>query len=206
MMLVVKRRKNLCVEQYLDFIRMRSSRIAVAKQRRRTPVRARQRKHWHYKEAHKLARSCQVLAVEDLKIRSMKRRNKPKKVNGVFVKNGQSSSSGMNKSWSDNGIGNFLEILAQVAQKHGTRIVKVNPRGTSQHCSQCLNKVSKTLSERWHSCDTCNLSCDRDYNSTMLIKKLASSGELRRCFATAVGSSRRSSQDKKLPSLKDLLS
>ena len=151
---------------------------------------ARQRKHWHYEEAHQLARSCQVLAVEDLKICSMKRRNKPKKVNGVFVKNGQSSSSGMNKSWSDNGIGNFLEILAQVAQKHGTRIVKVNPRGTSQHCSQCLNKVSKTLSERWHSCDTCNLSCDRDYNSAMLIKKLA------------VGSS----QDKKLPSLKDLLS
>ena len=151
---------------------------------------ARQRNFWHYNEAHKLTSSCSVLAVEDLKIRNMKRRNKPKKVNGVFVPNGQSSSSGMNKSWSDNAIGNFLKILAQVAQKHNTRIVKVNPRGTSQHCSRCLNKVSKILSNRWHSCDTCNLSCDRDYNSAMLIKKLA------------VGSS----QDKKLPSLKDLLS
>ena len=149
---------------------------------------ARQRKHWHYNEAHKLARSCQVLAVEKLSIGNMKRRNKPKKVNGLFVPNGQAASSGMNKSWSDNGVGNFLEILSQVALKYGTRIVKVNPKGTSQHCSRCLNRVSKTLSDRWHECDLCNLSCDRDYNSAMLIKKLA------------VGSS----QDKTLPSLSNL--
>ncbi|MEL6580171.1 MAG: transposase, partial [Cyanobacteria bacterium J06621_12] len=150
---------------------------------------ARQRKDWHYSEAHKLASSCNVLAIEDLRIRNMKRRNKPKKVDGIFVPNGQSSSSGMNKSWSDNAIGNFLEILSQVAQKYGTRIVKVNPKGTSQHCSQCLNRVSKTLSDRWHKCDNCGLSCDRDYNSATLIKKLA------------VGSR----QSKTLPSLKDLM-
>ncbi len=151
---------------------------------------ARQRKNWHYNEAHKLASNCSVLAIEDLKIRNMKRRNKPKKVAGVFVPNGQAASAGRNKSWSDNGVGGFLEILATVAQKYGTKLVKVNPRGTSQHCSRCLNRVSKTLSDRWHQCDVCNLSCDRDYNSAVLIKKLA------------VGSS----QDKKLPNLKDLLS
>ena len=150
---------------------------------------ARQREHWHYSEAHKLARNCQVLAFEDLKIRNMKRRNKPKKVDGVFVPNGQAASSGMNKSWSDNGVGNFLEILSQVASKYGTRILKVNPRGTSQHCSRCLNRVGKTLSDRWHQCDSCGLSIDRDYNSAILIKKLA------------VGSS----QDKTLPSLKDIM-
>jgi len=156
---------------------------------------ARQRKHWHYNKAHKLAGNCKVLAVENLSIANMKRRNKPKKVQragthvGVFVENGQAASSGLNKSWSDNGVGNFLEILSQVAQKYGTRIVKVNPRGTSQHCSQCLNRVSKTLRDRWHDCDACNLSCDRDFNSAKLIKKLA------------VGSS----QSKTLPSLKDLM-
>ena len=150
---------------------------------------ARQRKHWHYSEAHKLAKDCQVLVVEDLKIRHMKRRNKPKKVGGVFVPNGQAASSGSNKSWSDNSVGNFLEILSQVAQKYGTRILKVNPNGTSQHCSRCLNRASKTLSDRWHECHSCNLSIDRDYNSAMLIKKLA------------VGSR----QSKTLPSLKDIM-
>ncbi|HEY9771198.1 MAG TPA: transposase [Coleofasciculaceae cyanobacterium] len=68
---------------------------------------ARQRKHWHYNEAHKLAKNCQVLAIEDLKIRNLKRRNKPKKVDGVFVPNGQAASAGMNKSWTDNGVGGF---------------------------------------------------------------------------------------------------
>ena len=149
---------------------------------------ARQRQHWHYVESHKLARNCRVLAIEDLKIRNLKRKNKPKKVDGVFVPNGQAASSGMNKSWSDNGVANFLEILSQVALKYGTRMVKVNPSGTSQHCSRCLNRVSKTLGDRWHECD-CGLSCDRDYNSALLIKKLA------------VGSS----QDKTLPNLKNLL-
>lgn len=131
-----------------------------------------------------------MLAIEDLKIRNMKRRNKPKKIDGVFVPNGQAASAGMNKSWSDNAVANFLEILSQVAQKYGTRIIKINPNGTSQHCSRCLNRVSKALKERWHSCNNCNLSCDRDYNSAVLIKKLA------------VGSS----QDKTLPNLKDFLS
>jgi putative transposase len=151
---------------------------------------ARARKDWHYNEAHKLARSCSVLAIENLKIRNMKRRNKPKKVDGAFVPNGQAASSGMNKSWSDNGVASFVEILSQVALKYGTRIIKVNPSGTSQHCSQCLNRVSKTLKERWHDCKNCGLSIDRDYNSALLIKKLA------------VGNS----QDKKLPSLAGLLS
>ena len=151
---------------------------------------ARQRKDWHYNEAHKLAKSCKVLAIEDLKIRNMKRKNKPKKVDGVFVPNGQSSKAGMNKSWSDNGVGNFVRILSQVAAKYGTRIIKCNPRGTSQHCSRCLSRASKTLSDRWHECTLCGLSCDRDFNSAVLLKKLA------------VGSS----QDKTLPSLKDIMS
>ncbi|MDJ0746006.1 MAG: transposase [Xenococcaceae cyanobacterium MO_167.B27] len=85
---------------------------------------ARQRKDWHYNEAHKLVSNCQVLAIEDLKIRNMKRKNKPKKrtsavldgafkhlnqvqvsapwlsptrcsfkkVDGIFVPNGQASN------------------------------------------------------------------------------------------------------------------
>ena len=131
-----------------------------------------------------------VLAIEDLKIRNLKRKNKPKKVDGVFVPNGQSTKAGMNKSWSDNAVGNFVQILTHVAQKNSTRILKVNPRGTSQHSSSCLIRVSKTLSDSWQDFNSCWLSIYRDYNCEVLIKKLA------------VGSS----QDIKLPSLKDLLS
>ncbi|NES79860.1 MULTISPECIES: zinc ribbon domain-containing protein [unclassified Okeania] len=44
-------------------------------------------------------------------------------------------------------------------------VIKVEPKGTSQHCWECLNRVSKSLSERWHSCSYCGQELDRDYNS-----------------------------------------
>ncbi|NEN91773.1 MAG: transposase [Okeania sp. SIO3H1] len=47
----------------------------------------------------------------------------------------------------------------------GKRVIKVDPKGTSQHCWECLSKVSKILSERWHSCPKCGQELDRDYNS-----------------------------------------
>ncbi|NEO56731.1 MAG: transposase [Okeania sp. SIO3B5] len=45
------------------------------------------------------------------------------------------------------------------------KLSRVDPKGTSQHCWECLNKVSKSLSERWHSCRICGQELDRDYNS-----------------------------------------
>lgn len=150
---------------------------------------ARKRQNWHYKTAHKLLKNCEVIAIEDLKIANLKRKNQAKKEGNHYLPNGQSSKSGMNKSFADNAIGNFVNIIEHLAQKLGIRVIKVNPKGTSQHCSRCLNRVTKTLSERWHSCNSCGLSIDRDHNSAILIKKLA------------VGSR----QNKKLPSLTDLV-
>jgi len=155
---------------------------------------ARARKDWHYKQAHQIFRGCDVLVIEDLNIRNLKRKNKPKKEDGRFVPNGQSSKRGLNKSWLDNGVGQFVEILYQVAQKYGARIIKINPYGTSQHCSQCLNRVSKSLADRWHECPHCGLSIDRDENSAILIKRIA-------IESVAVGSR----NYKKLPSLKLIL-
>lgn len=133
---------------------------------------ARQRKDWHYKEAHKLIKRCQILAIEDLKIANLRRRNKAKKVDGKYLPNGQSAKSGLNKSFSDCALGQFVEILEQVAKKYGVRVIKVNPKNTSQLCHKCLNKVSKTLADRWHDCKNCGESIDRDYNSALLIKRL----------------------------------
>ena len=91
--------------------------------------------------------------------------------NGQFLPNGQSAKSGLNKSLQDAAFGQFIEILEYVAWKLGKKIIKVNPKGTSQYCWNCLNKVSKTLCERWHSC-SCGEELNRDYNSAKLIKKI----------------------------------
>ena len=114
---------------------------------------ARQRLDFHFQIAYKLFTKADVVFVEDLKLKNLIRRNKPKPDGeGVFLPNGQAQIRGMNKSWLDAGHSAFVTILKWVAWKLGKRVVKVDPWGTSQFCYACLNKVPKTLSERWHQC------------------------------------------------------
>ena len=133
---------------------------------------ARQRLDWQFKLAYHLFSDCDVLFCEDLEVRNLIRRCQVKLGdNGQFLPNGQSAKSGLNKSLQDAAFGQFLKVLEYVASKLGKKIIKVNPKGTSQHRWNCLNRVPKELSNRWHSC-TCGEELDRDYNSAKLIKKL----------------------------------
>ncbi len=134
---------------------------------------ARQRKQWHFEEAKKLCQKAEVICIEDLKIANLRRKNKAKKVGSKYIENGQCRKAGLNKSFSDCAIAQFVDILYHQAQKLGVKILKINPRKTSQTCPICLNKVAKTLSDRWHNCPTCKASMDRDYASSLLIKKVA---------------------------------
>jgi putative transposase len=135
---------------------------------------ARQRKQWHYELAGELLGKADVFFVEDLQVSNMNRRTQPKQdENGKYLPNGQSAKSGLNKSFADAGIAGFLnEILPYKAEKAGKKVIKVNPKGTSQHCSGCLNRVPKELSDRWHSCPHCGIEFQRDINSGILIKKV----------------------------------
>jgi putative transposase len=134
---------------------------------------ARQRKQFHFETAKKLIYKADVIFVEDLKVKNMSRRAKPKQdETGRFLPNGQAQKSGMNKSIADAGWSQFIEILSFKAQRAGCLVIEVDPRGTSQHCSECLNRVPKELRDRWHSCLHCGLELDRDSNSAILIKKV----------------------------------
>lgn len=127
---------------------------------------------WQYKLAYKLFADCDVLFIEDLSLRNIIRRNKLKTDEaGKITTNGQAAKSGLNKSMTDAALGQFANVLKWVAQKLGKRVIEVDPKGTSQHCHACLNKVPKPLSERWHDCQ-CGESLSRDINSGKLIKKI----------------------------------
>lgn len=134
---------------------------------------ARQRRQWHFELAGSLVDKAEVIFVEDLNVSNMTRRNKLKQdEEGNFLPNGQAAKSGRNKSFADAGISGFInEILPYKALIAGRSVVKVNPKGTSQHCAICLNRVPKELSDRWHKC-SCGASMPRDLNSGILIKKV----------------------------------
>jgi len=113
---------------------------------------------------HKLSRyyinNYGYIAVEDLQVSNM-------------VRHPYLAKSISDASWS-----RFIQMLCFKAERAGCTVVKVEPRGTTQKCSNCgSEEVHKELWNRLHKCE-CGLELDRDYNSAMNILKRALGQEL----------------------------
>jgi putative transposase len=101
---------------------------------------ANRRKDFHHKQARELAARYDLLVVEDLKIANMLRRAKPKPDPDNperFLPNGARAKSGLNRSISDAGWGQFVSILRAKAEDAGRTWIEVNPRHTSNRCECC---------------------------------------------------------------------
>ncbi len=136
---------------------------------------ARSRKDHHFKTSHKLTRtSKKVFFVEDLDLRNLTKRNKPKQdENGKFIPNHQAQKSGLNKSFLDAGFGQFVDILSYIVAKTGGQVVKIKPNYTSQICCNCDAYVPKELSDRIHDCKACDVGkLNRDINAAVNIKRV----------------------------------
>ena len=57
------------------------------------------------------------------------------------------------------------------AEEDGGRVEFVNPKNTSQECSNCGEIVKKSLAQRVHKCPFCGLIMDRDQNAAINILK-----------------------------------
>jgi putative transposase len=101
---------------------------------------ANRRKDFHHKQARALAARYDLLVVEDLKIANMLRRAKPKPDPdnpGKYLPNGAHAKSGLNRSISDAGWGQFVSILRAKAEEAGRAWIEVDPRHTSCRCERC---------------------------------------------------------------------
>ncbi|OLT59737.1 RNA-guided endonuclease InsQ/TnpB family protein [Moorena bouillonii] len=120
------------------------------------------RKDFHFKTAKELLDNHDLVAHEKLNIKGL-------------------AKTKMAKSVLDAGWGQFLSILSTKAVRvawptainAGLLTVAVNPRNTSQNCSNCGTKVPKKLKDRIHSCPHCGYTADRDVNAAINILKLA---------------------------------
>ncbi len=95
-----------------------------------------------------------TVAVEDLSIFSLGRSSFSKAVHDA--------------SW-----GRFLKMLDYKASRAGGRVLRVDPRGTTQECSKCRSAVRKTLKDRLHQCWKCGFEADRDLNAALNILQRA---------------------------------
>ena len=71
------------------------------------------------------------------------------------------------KSISDAGWSTFRHWLEYFGAKYGKVTVAVPPHNTSQNCSNCGEKVQKSLSTRTHVCPHCGFAEDRDVNAAI---------------------------------------
>ena len=85
-------------------------------------------------------------------------------VEGLNIK-GMLGNRWMSRAIADAAWGEFLATLKYKAESAGAEVVEVNPKGTSQECSDCGQEVKKSLSVRVHRCPHCGLVLNRDENA-----------------------------------------
>src|SRR6266581_9754904 len=118
----------------------------------------RQLRDHHFKVAKQYAEQYHHIAVEDLQITNM-------------VENHHLSKSILDAAWSQ-----FLALLEDKAARAGHQVIRVNPRFTTQTCSNCGELIQKSLSVRTHICTSCGYVADRDVNAAKNILKNAGLG------------------------------
>ena len=121
---------------------------------------SRQREEFVKSVALRLVKSNDLIAYEDLNIKGM-------------VKNRHLAKSITDAGWSV-----FRQWLEYFGDKYCKLTIAVSPHNTSQNCSNCGQKVQKSLSTRTHVCPHCGYTDCRDRNAALNIlqKGLSSVG------------------------------
>ncbi|WP_414585041.1 RNA-guided endonuclease InsQ/TnpB family protein [Scytonema sp. PCC 10023] len=101
------------------------------------------RKDFHFKQAHTLCDSGDMVFMEDLNYRTTAK--------GMF-----------GKHMLDAAFGQFRTIVKYVCWKRGKFFSEVDARGTSQECPECGGEAKKDHYVRIHSCLDCGYTTDRD--------------------------------------------
>jgi len=127
---------------------------------------ANQRRDFHRKQARDLAARYDLIVVEDLKIANMLRRAKPVADSanpGQYLPNGARAKSGLNRSISDAGWGQFISILRAKAEEAGRAWIEVDPRHTSDGCERCGNAArDNRVTQAQFTCRHCGHSAPAD--------------------------------------------
>ena len=112
------------------------------------------REDFCHKVSKKLVDKYDFIAHEDLNIKNM-------------LEEKEYSRSISDASWAT-----LIQFMTYKAASAGRVVKAVDPRGTSQRCSQCGAVVYKTIKVRVHNCPHCGFKTSRDLNSALEILRL----------------------------------
>jgi len=129
--------------------RRRKAVVLLAKRSARVQ---RVRLDFQHKTALDIVQRFDSIAVEDLNVNGLAQMRLAKQVHDA--------------AWAQ-----FTAILASKAESAGREFYRVDPRGTSQECSGCQERVPKGLHVRVHECPHCGLVEDRDVNAAVNVQR-----------------------------------
>lgn len=133
---------------------------------------ANQRADYQWKVTKKLVSTADLLIFENLNIKGMSARCKPKQdENGKYIRNGASAKSGLNKAILDASWGELKQKVKAMSEKAGAIFFEINPQHTSQKCSQC-DYISPTNRDKERFlCEQCGYFCDADVQASINIRE-----------------------------------
>jgi IS605 OrfB family transposase len=129
---------------------------------------ARQRKGRNAQLAHKITSEYQSVILEDLKLKNMTAAAKPKEREDGdgYKQNGKKRKSGLNKALLDNAIGQLRTFIENKANERGRKVIRVNPKYTSQTCPNCGNiDKANRVSQSKFKCTSCGYEAHADQNA-----------------------------------------
>lgn len=127
-----------------------------------------------HKLTHQLTCENQALAVENLNVKGMMAKPKPKEnpdVPGAFLPNGSSRKRGLNRSLASVSLGEFFRQLEYKTAWRGVALLKVDRwEPSSKRCSCCgiINTDLGLVERRWR-CAACGVEHHRDINAAVNI-------------------------------------
>jgi putative transposase len=144
-------------------------RKAKARVKKLSSKMARIRLYWQHTETRKLADSYGYVAIEELKVKNMSSSAKGTRcVPGRNVR----QKSGLNRAILNQAWHQFECILSYKMEETGGKIVKVNPKYTSQTCSSCGSvRKENRKSQAIFSCVDCGSTKNADTNAAMNIER-----------------------------------
>ena len=126
---------------------------------------ANKRKDYVYNVANEYAKDNDIICVEKLNIKEM-----------------TAGKGRLNRHIMDSAWGNFLFQLQHKCNIYHREFIAVNPKNTTQMCSNCGNIPEKklTLRDRIYVCESCNFESGRDVNAAknILVKGLGKLSEI----------------------------
>ena len=126
--------------------------------------------------ANQIVKRADAIAVENLNIKGMKAKCKPKpddvKV-GRFLKNGQSAKRCLNRSIADASWGTLIDKIQYAAEKKGKSFFRVDPKNTSRTCSLCETVDGASRFGERFVCTNCGHEAHADKQAAVVIKRRA---------------------------------